>query len=158
MVHFNLVDRRRYPNAFRAIFYDLTLMRTGNPFDTLIVLLFPIIGLFFSLNLDEPVGRFLGATASLLGLILPFFFSFINYFSVIELSDNEYRIRCFSFTYRKGEISDLIELHQLSLYQGCYRVRTSGLGVTSGFLLFYSRVPDFFERLEVVDMRENEDT
>lgn len=152
-----LVDRRRYPSSLKAIFWSITLMRFGHPLlaiATLSVFLACFAWGYFYIY--EPVGRYTILLLCPLSVVLPFFFSFLSYYSILEIRSNNYRRVVLGLNLRWKACHSIVEIHHLpDSYNGCFRIRESGIAETSGFLLHWKELPEPLKVYPVIEIKEN---
>lgn len=152
-----IVDRRRYPSAIKAICWSLTLMRFGPPLYAIATLSVFLGGFIWGyVYIQEPIGRYAILSSCFLAVVLPFFFSFLSYYSVLEIKSNKYRRVVLGVKLPWKSCQSIIEIHHLpDSYLGCYRVRESGLAETSGFLIHWKELPEPLKVFPIFEVKEN---
>lgn len=148
----NLVDKKRYSNSFKAVFYDLSLLQdNGKPWKTSrFILLILSIQLFFIIE-KAPFLGFLLIPSSII-VIFPFLAALITYNSKLYIFDDKFEVRWGFVKYHSGKKTDLLEIHSLKhRYHGIYRIRIRGFSERSGFIIHYKEVPEDLKFLKIID-------
>lgn len=152
-MNIDIVDKKRYPNPFKAIFFDLALKGNGGPVPMVFFILIAFFGFIYCLQMEEGVAtKYYGLVICPVVFLMPFFLATISYFSKLLIEHERFSLKAFGISYYQGSVEDIIELHQLDIYDGCFRVRVKGASVTSGFLLHWKDVPRPLKHLPVIQI------
>lgn len=149
MINFDVVDKKKYPDFFVGMFYDLFINHAGRPVEVTLMLL-GVIGFSFYISFETK--EIVGYVFIVLITFIVLFRSIILYRSKFFFDGYRIFIRFGEWTYFEGNIKEVFLITRYTKAGGGYfKFLISRGGMLTGFSLYRDDLPEIFQNINIVE-------